>query len=154
MLNTANMGFMKSNLDYSPEAHREILVGGSHTLLSSMNGADTLKNPSIMMATKILELGQEVICGACGKRYGIKSFLEHTEQCNPRDQFENRQLINKELVYGQNEKRSGEKQLMKSSIQSSLSSLHQQNPLNFDNIVFDSNMSSVQYASSMDGDDH
>ena len=56
-MNTGTMGYMKYNMDYSPEAHREIIVGGSQTLLNSTNGQDTLKNPSIMMATKILELG-------------------------------------------------------------------------------------------------
>jgi hypothetical protein len=43
-----------------------------------------------MLATKILELGQEIVCGACGKKYGVKTFVEHMDQCNPKSQFENR----------------------------------------------------------------
>lgn len=48
----------------------------------------------MLIATRVLELGQEIACSICGKKFGIKEFVEHADECSQqKGSFDGRKLM-------------------------------------------------------------
>ncbi len=74
-------------LDCSPEAHKEfgsllqLGVGMGSSNFIEIGGqslcSQSETHQSIMMATKILEMGADITCSKCMYKMSVKNFLQH-----------------------------------------------------------------------------